>query len=343
VIGVSLGPDDQSDIRARLKAAFDQFHDVRDKSDRDVAALINDMRIDIAVDRSGYIVNSRPAIFAARPAPIQVNYLGFPGTLGADFYDYIIADATVLPFDQQPFYSENIVQLPDSYQSNDSRRPLAAHTPTREEAGLPPAGFVFCCFNNSYKIAPDIFDIWMRLLAQVGGSVLWLYADRASAEANLRREAAARGIDPARIVFARRMPQAEHLARHRLADLFLDTLPYNAHTTASDALWTGLPVVTCLGNTFAGRVAASLLHAVGMSDLVTSDLHAYERLARRLASEPALLGELRQRLQRNRLSQPLFDTDRYRRSLEAAYIAMWERWQRGDDAASFAVQGENSL
>jgi protein O-GlcNAc transferase len=343
VIGVSLGPDDHSDIRARLKAAFDQFHDVRDKSDRDVAALINDMGTDIAVDRSGYTVNARPAIFAARPAPIQVNYIGFPGTLGADFYDYVIGDATVLPFDQQPFYSESIVHLPDCYLTNDSRRALAVPGPTREGAGLPSDGFVFCCFNNCYKITPEIFDVWMRLLKQVTGSVLWLYADRGSAEANLRREAAARGIDPARVVFARRVPQREHLARHGLADLFLDTLPYNAHTTASDALWTGLPVVTCLGKSFAGRVAATLLRAAGMPDLVTSDLGAYERLALRLASEPALLGELRQRLQRNRLSQPLFDTDRYRRSLEAAYIAMWERWQRGDGAVSFAVQGVNSL
>jgi predicted O-linked N-acetylglucosamine transferase (SPINDLY family) len=337
VIGVSLGPDDGSDIRARLKAAFDQLHDVRDKSDRDVAALISNLKIDIAVDRSGYTVNARPAIFAARPAPIQVNYIGFPGSLGADFYDYIIGDATVLPLDQQPFHSENIVHLPDCYLPNDSRRPRAAHAPTREEAGLPSDGFVFCCFNNSYKITPEIFDVWMRLLKQVSGSVLWLYADRASAEVNLRRAAAAHGIDPARLVFARRMAQGDHLARHHLADLFLDTLPYNAHTTAADALWAGLPVVTCLGKSFAGRVAASLLRAVGVPDLVAPDLGAYERLALRLASEPALLDTTRERLQRNRLSQPLFDTDRYRRNLEAAYLTMWERWQRGDAPAGFTV------
>lgn len=337
VIGVSLGPDDQSDIRARLKAAFDQFHDVRDLSDRDVAALMHTLEIDIAIDRSGYTVNARPAIFAARPAPIQVNYIGFPGTLGADAYDYIIADAIVLPADQQPFAGENIVHLPDCYLVNDSKRPLAAAIPTREQAGLPPEGFVFCCFNNCYKITPEIFDVWMRLLKQVPRSVLWLYADRVSAEANLQREATARGVDPARVVFARRMPHDDHLARHHLADLFLDTLPYNAHTTASDALWFGLPVVTCLGDAFAGRVAASLLHAIGMPDLVTTDLGAYERLALRLASEPVLLGELRERLQRNRLSQPLFNTDRYRGNLEAAYMTMWERWQRGDAPAGFAV------
>ena len=337
VIGVSLGPNDQSDIRARLRAGFDQFHDVRHKNDREVAALINDLRIDIAIDRSGYTVNARPAIFAARPSPIQVNYVGFPGSLGADFYDYIVGDATVLPFDRQPFFSESIVHLPDCYLPNDSRRPPAAHTPSREEAGLPSDGFVFCCFNNSYKITPGIFEIWMRLLKQVGGSVLWLYADRASAEVNLRREAETRGVDPGRLVFARRLPQADHLARHCLADLFLDTLPYNAHTTAADALWSGLPVVTCLGESFAGRVAASLLRAINMPDLVTPDLESYERLALRLASEPTLLKDISERLQQNRLSRPLFDTDRYRRNLEAAYMMMWERWQRGEKPASFAV------
>jgi protein O-GlcNAc transferase len=338
VLGISLGPDDRSDIRARLARAFDQFHDVRYKGDREVAALLNDLQIDIAVDRSGYIANARPGIFAARPAPIQVNYLGYPGTLGADFYDYILADATVLPFDRQPFYAEKIVHLPDSYQVNDSRRAVAAQTPTREEAGLPAEGFVFCCFNNSYKITPDVFDIWMRLLQRVEGSVLWLLRDREAAETNLRREAAARGIDPARLVFARRVPLEDHLARHRLADLFLDTLPYNAHTTASDALWMGLPVITCCGQSFAGRVAASLLRAIGMPDLVTPDLDEYERLALRIALEPSLSQELRERLRQNRLSQPLFDTDRYRQHIEAAYIRMWERWQRGEDPESFSVE-----
>jgi protein O-GlcNAc transferase len=338
VLGISLGPDDQSDIRARLIRGFDQFHDVREKGDRGVAALLNDLQVDIAVDRSGYTVNARPGIFAARPAPIQVNYIGYPGTLGAGFYDYIVADATVLPFDRQPFYSEKIVHLPDSYLVNDSKRPVAARTPTREEAGLPAEGFVFCCFNNCYKITPALFDVWMRLLDRVAGSVLWLCCDRAAGETNLRREAAARGIDPARLVFARRMPLEDHLARHRLADLFLDTLPYNAHTTASDALWVGLPVITCCGQSFAGRVAASLLRAIGMPDLVTDDLGAYERLALRVALEPSVLRELRERLGQNRLSQPLFDTDRYRRHIEAAYVQMWERWQHGEDPESFAVE-----
>jgi protein O-GlcNAc transferase len=340
VLGISLGPDDQSEIRARLVRAFDQFHDVRWKGDREVAALLNDLQIDIAVDRSGYTANARPGIFAARPAPIQVNYIGFPGTLGASFYDYILADATVLPFDRQPFYTEKIVHLPDSYLVNDSKRPIAARTPTREEAGLPAEGFVFCCFNNSYKITPPVFDVWMRLLGRIEGSVLWLFRDRATAETNLRREAAARGIDPGRLVFARRVPLEDHMARHRLADLFLDTLPYNAHTTAADALWVGLPVVTCCGQSFAGRVAASLLRAIGAPDLVTDDLEAYERLALRIASEPSVLQELGERLRRNRLSHPLFDTDRYRRHLETAYVRMWESWQRGESPASFTVEPE---
>jgi protein O-GlcNAc transferase len=340
VLGFSLGPDDHSEIRARLVRAFDQFHDVRGKSDREVAALLNDLQVDIAVDRSGYTANSRPGIFATRPAPIQVNYIGFPGTLGAGFYDYILADATVLPFDQQPFYTEKIVHLPDSYLVNDSKRPTAARTPMREEAGLPSEGFVFCCFNNCYKITPPIFDIWMRLLEQVKGSVLWLFCDRATAETKLRREAAGRGIDPVRLVFARRVPLEDHMARYRLADLFLDTLPYNAHTTAADALWVGLPVVTSCGQSFAGRVAASLLRAIGMPDLVTGDLEAYERLALRLASDPSRLQVLGERLQRNRLTHPLFDAHRYRRHIETAYVRMWERWQRGEGPASFTVEPE---
>lgn len=338
IIGVSLGPDDGSEIRARLIRAFDQFHDVRPNTDQEAAQLLHDLRVDIAVDRSGYTTNSRPGIFVARPAPIQVNYIGFPGTLGTKFYDYILADATVLPLDRQPFYSERIVHLPDCYLVNDTRRPDASQTPTRQEAGLPAEGFVFCCFNNSYKFTPPVFEVWMRLLAQVEGSVLWLFRERADVEANLRREAASRGIDPARLVFAKRVSLEDHLARHRLADLFLDTLPYNAHTTAADALWMGLPVVTCLGESFAGRVAASLLRAIGLPDLVTSNLGDYEDLILRIAREPAMLRELRERLERNKVSYPLFDSDLYRRNIESAYVRMWEAWQRGEAPASFAVE-----
>jgi protein O-GlcNAc transferase len=340
VLGMSLGRDDQSEIRARLIRAFDEFYDVRQKSDREVAEQLNGLQVDIAVDCSGFILNARPGIFAFRPAPVQVNYLAYPGTLGATFYDYIIADPTVLPFDQQPFYGEKIVHLPDCYQVNDSKRPVAARTPTREEAELPREGFVFCCFNQCDKITPAMFTIWMRLLTQVEGSVLWLFGDPPMTENNLRREAAARGVDPSRLIFARYLPLEQHLARLRLANLFLDTLPYNAHTTASDALWVGLPVVTCCGRTFAGRVAASLLRAIGMPDLVTDNLEAYERLALRIACEPSFLQELRDRLRRNRLSHPLFNTDRYRRHIETAYLQMWERWQRKEAPISFAVERE---
>ena len=342
IIGVSMGPDDGSEIRARLIRAFDQFHDVRSKSDPEAAQLLHDLRVDIVVDRSGYTTNARPGIFIARAAPIQVNYIGFPGTLGAKHYDYILADETVLPFDRQPFYTERIVHLPNSYLVNDTKHSVSAETPTRQEAGLPEQGFVFCCFNNTYKFTPPVFDIWMRLLAQVEGSVLWLFRERDAAETNLRREAAARGIDPARLIFARRVPLEDHLARHRLADLFLDTLPYNAHTTAADALSMGLPVVTCLGKSFAGRVAASLLRAVGMPDLVTSSLGEYEELILRIARDPALLQELRDRLQRNKASYPLFDSDLYRRNIKSAYVTMWETWQRGEAPASFAVETDIS-
>jgi protein O-GlcNAc transferase len=337
VIGLSTGPDEDSAIRRRIVNTFDSFYDVRARGDRDIAELIHSMRVDILVDRSGYTTNARPGVFANRPAPIQVNYLGYPGTLGADFYDYVIADPTVLPFDQEKFYSEEIVHLPDCYQSNDSKRAIAALSMTREQAGLPSSGFVFCCFNNPAKITAQIFDIWMGLLRQVPQSTLWLLGERGIAAENIRREATSRGVDSARIVFAPWVEPDAHLARHRLADLFLDTLPFNAHTTASDALWAGLPVVTCYGECLAGRVAASLLKAVGLPELVTENLAEYEALALQLATEPSLLRALRERLEKNRLGSPLFDTRRYRDHIEAAYTEMWQIWQRGETPRSFAA------
>jgi predicted O-linked N-acetylglucosamine transferase (SPINDLY family) len=337
VIGVSLGPDDRSDMRSRLVAAFDRFIDVRTTSDQAVARLLNELRIDIAVDLNGHTQGARSRILAFRPAPIQVSYLGLPGTMGADFIDYIIADAIVLPFDEQPHYTENIVHLPDCYMVNDRKRAISSRTPTREELGLPVEGFVFCCFNNNWKITSAMFDVWMRLLKAVKGSVLWLFRDNGDAETNLRKQAAARGIDPSRLVFAGRISLNDHLARHRLADLFLDTLPYNAHTTASDALWSGLPVLTCRGNVFAGRVASSLLYAVGLSELVTYSLGEYEVLALRLATDCSLLRGFRDRLEHNRLRFPLFDSDRFCRHIESAYTTMWELWQRGEKPRSFSV------
>ena len=337
VLGFSTGPDDQSEIRARIIRGFDEFHDVRDLSDEEVARLIHDRQVDIVIDRSGYTANSRMRIFAHRPAPIQVNYIGYPGSLGADFYDYVLADRTVLPFDQQQFYVERIVHLPDSYLVHDSQQPIAAETPSRREVGLPERGFVFCCFNGTRKLTPQMFDIWMRLLRQVDGSALWLLRTHPETEQNLAREAVARGVDPSRLVFAGREALDRHLARHRLADLFLDTLPYNAHTTASDALWAGLPLVTCPGRAFATRVAASLLYSIGLPELVTSSLEEYEALALRLATDPSLLQGLRDRLAANRLTYPLFNSDRYRRGIEAAYTTMWEIWQRGETPRNFAV------
>jgi protein O-GlcNAc transferase len=337
VLAISCGPDDRSAERARLKRAFDQFHDISAATDRAAAELIRDLEVDILVDRTGHSKDARLGVLARRAAPIQVNYLGFAGTMGADFIDYIIADPVVLPFHQQPFVSERIVHLPDCYQVNDSGRKIAARVPPRRELGLPERGFVLCCFNNNYKITAPVFDVWMRLLHAIEGSVLWLLQDNPEAERNLRREAAARGIDPARLVFAVRQPLADHLARQRAADLFLDTLPFNAHTTASDALWAGLPLVTCAGATFAGRVGASLLMAVSLGELVTRSLDDYEALVRRLAADRPLLAGLRERLERNRLRFPLFDTDRYRRHIEAAYATMWELWQRGERPRSFSV------
>ncbi|HMH18234.1 MAG TPA: hypothetical protein VK572_08810, partial [Burkholderiales bacterium] len=336
-IGVSFSPDDGSEMRKRVSGSFGRFSDVRAMSDAEVAHLLRELEVDIAVDLKGYTKGSRPGILAHRSAPIQVSYLGYPGTMGAGFIDYILADEFILPPQHQGFYTEKAVYLPGSYQVNDSKKRIAERAPTRAEAGLPQEGFVFCCFNISYKIQPPMFDIWMRLLCLAPGSVLWLLRDNALAEENLRKEARARGVEPHRLVFASRMKLDEHLARHRLADLFLDTLPYNAHTTASDALWAGLPVLTCAGGAFAGRVAGSLLHAVGLPELVTQSLEEYEALALTLASEPPRLGEIRRKLERNRATAPLFDTDRFRRHLESAYTTMWDIWQRGEQPRAFAV------
>jgi predicted O-linked N-acetylglucosamine transferase (SPINDLY family) len=319
VTGIAFGPDDGSARRARMKQAFDHFEDVRGKSDAEVAALLKARETDIAVDLNGHTAGARTGIFAHRPAPVQVNYLVYPGTIGADFIDIILADRIVLPADQQPFFREKIAHLPDCYQANDATRILPP-APTRADAGLPPSGFVFCCFNASWKFAAPVFDIWMRLLGQVEGSVLWLL-DGPHAP-NLRKQAQARGIDPNRLVFAPRLAPDAHLARHPLADLFLDTLPYNAHTTCSDALWAGVPVVTCYGKAFPGRVAASLLKAIDLPELVTTRPQDYEALALELAGNPALLKATREKLTRNRLTTPLYDSERFAKNIEAAYEAM---------------------
>lgn len=324
VIAFSFGPANGDDMQKRIAAACNKFVDVSALSDRDVAALSRELEIDIAVDLKGFSVGHRVGIFAHRAAPIQVAYLGYPCTMGAPYIDYLIADKVIIPDAAQRYYTEKVITLPNSYQVNDRRRKVADTVYTRAALGLPETGFVFCCFNNNYKITPATFDVWMRILKAVAGSVLWLMEDNATAAANLRRAATQRGIDPARLIFAPRMAPEDHLARHRAADLFLDTLPYNAHTTASDALWVGLPVLTCPGESFTSRVAASLLCAVDLAELIAPTMTAYEALAVQLAQDPARLDALKQKLVGNRTTAPLFDSELFTRHIEAAYIQMLE-------------------
>jgi len=342
VVGYSYGPDDNSPMRARLARAFDRFVDIRAMSHREAARLIHADKVDILIDLKGYTHHARPAILAHRPAPVQVSYLGYPATMGADFIDYVIVDRFVVPPSEQDFFSERLVHLPDCYQVNDSTREIASTPGSRSDFGLPTHGLVLCSFNNSYKISPAIFDVWTRLLAATPGSVLWLLRTNELVEDNLRSEAARRGVDAARLIFAPVMPLAEHLARHRHADLFLDTVPCNAHTTASDALWAGLPVLTCNGNTFAGRVAGSLLRAIGLPELITESLDEYERAALDLARDPQRLTALRQRLEKNRGTSALFDLPRYTRNIEAAYARMWQSWLSGMAPQSFSIESANS-
>ncbi len=340
IIGYSYAPDDHSDIRRRFEASFDRFEDIIDTSFEDSARRIHADGVDILVDLKGYTQNARTEISALRPAPIQVSYLGFPGTMGASFLDYIVVDPFVVPPESAPHLSEQPIYLPDRYFPTDSKRPIAEDAPTRAERGLPENGFVFCAFNNSYKINPPIFDLWMRLLTQVPGSVLWLLAWNPHVKENLRKEAQVRGIDPARLVFADKRPNAEYLAQYRIADLFLDTIHYNGHTTVTDALWAGCPAVTCAGETIASRVAGTLLNAMGLPELVTHTLDDYEALALKLAQHPQPLAEIRTTVQNNRLSAPLFDTPRFTRQLEAAYTAIYENWLTGKSPAPVRVPPE---
>ena len=337
-IAISFGPDSPGEMQTRLRNSFEHFIDVRSKSDTDVARSLGELGVDIAIDLMGYTQNARPGILASHPVPIQVNYLGFPATAGASFIDYILADRFVIPEDKQQHYSEKVVYLPEIFQANSRRRNATRRLPSRADVGLPENGFVFCSFNNTYKLTPTMFDIWMRLLREVDGSVLWLLTPGAVTESNLRREAADRGVDSNRIIFAQRVEYLDYLNRYRLADLFLDTLPFNGGTTASDALWAGLPLVTCSGDALAARMAGSLLKAVGLSELTTTNLVDYEALALKLARDPALLADIKARLARNRDTYPLFNTERFTRHIETAYATMWEIWQRGEAPKSFAVE-----
>ncbi len=338
VIGVALGTDPHSNPEAaRLRAAFESYHEAGRLDDASVAALLRESGVDIAIDLNGYTSGGRPAIFAHRAAPVQVNYLGYAGTLGAAYIDYLIADEVVIPHGAEQWYAEKVVRLPHCYLPSDNRRALA-DPPTRAQVGLPEQGLVWCAFTNNYKISPSVFDVWMRLLTAVPGSVLWLRAGHPVAAENLRQEARARGVEPDRLVFAPPLPgMAEHLARQRLADLYLDTLPYNAHSTTCDALWAGLPVLTCAGRSFASRVAASALTAVGLPELITSSLAEYERRALELTQEPGRLQALRAHLERQQSTSPLFDCARYARHLESAYTRMHQRRVRGEPPESFAV------
>lgn len=328
VYAFSYGPDVKNEMRARLEAAFDKFLDVRDKSDREIAELARLMKIDIAIDLAGHTAHARTGIFALRTAPVQINYLGYPGTMGAEYMDYLIADKTLIPEASQHHYSEKIAYLP-SFQANDSKRKVSDKVFTRAELGLPETGFVFCCFNNNYKMTASTFDGWMRILKQVAGSVLFLYAENDSAAINLRVEASRRGVVIDRLVFGKKLPVSEYLARYRVADLFLDTFPFNAGTTASDALWVGLPVLTFTGEAFASRMAASLLTAIDLPELITSTQEEYEALAVQLALNPERLQVIKQKLDRNRLTTPLFDTKQFTQHIEDAYTQMVERYHAG--------------
>ena len=344
VIAIDNGGGDASPMRRRLESAFDRFLYISQMSDAEAAERIRREEIDILVNLNGYFGVPRMGIFARRAAPIQVNYLGFPATLGTSCMDYIVADETVIPQEERQFYDEQVVYLPHSYQANDDHRAIAGELPSRESLGLPPQGFVFCNFNQAYKITPHGFASWMRILKAVEGSALWLLGSRPPFEANLLKAAERHGIAPSRLVFAPSLPHERHLARLKQADLFLDSLPYNAHTTGSDALWAGVPLLTCRGTTFPGRVAASLLNAVGMPELIVESLEDYEFRAIALARDPQALILLKEKLARNRLTYPLFDTDRFRQDMERVFIAMWQTWRDGNGPKSFSAEpGESGV
>jgi protein O-GlcNAc transferase len=319
----SLRHDDDNPFLRRARAAFEHFADVSQEPVAGIAQRIRDDRIAILIDRNGYTLHAREAIFALRPAPLQINCIGFPGTLGAPWYDYIFTDRFSLPESLTPFYTERPLYMPHAVYPSDTTRVPAGPPPSRAACGLPEAGFVFCCFNNAYKILPEVFAVWMRLLAAVPGSVLWLLETSAEAKANLRREAVAAGIEPQRLIFAPRVGIGAHMARHACADLFLDTYPYGAHTTANDALLAGLPVITCAGDTLVSRIAGSQLNAIGLPELITTSFADYEALALALARAPALLHGYRQRLAANRATAPLFDMVRYARDFEEAMERIW--------------------
>ena len=324
-----FGRDDGSELRERINKAFNTVVDISHLDDVQVGTMIKQNQIDILVNLNGYFGEHRTRVFSYKPSPIQVSYLGFTATMGTDYIDYIIADRYIIPPEYKTFYTERVVYLPDTYQVNDTKRQIAMRTPARAELKLPDTGFIFCCFNNNFKITPEIFDVWMRLLNKVDNSVLWLLEDNPAVSRNLREAAKYRNIAPERLVFSLRTEYSDYLARYRVADLFLDTLPFNAGATASDALWAGLPLLTCSGQTYAARMAGSLLNAIGLPELITTTLEAYEQMAIDLATHPEKLAAIKHKLAENHLTTPLFDTKLFTKHIEAAYAAMYERYQAG--------------
>ena len=328
-------------MRKRIVSAVDEFINLNGKSVDQIIEIAREKEIDIAIHRNGHTRGSRTEIFAQRVAPLQINYLGYPGTIGGNFMDYIIGDNIVIPEKHNEFYSEKIIRLPHTYQPNDSTRVISDKDSLRKDFGLPEEAVVFCCFNNTFKITPDEFNCWMRILKNVENSVLWLLKTDEKAEANIKAEAKKRGVEPSRLVFADMLPQSEHLARQKHADLFLDTFRYNAHTTASDALWGGLPVVTKKGEQFAARVSASLLTAIGLPELITKSEADYENLIIELATQPQKLRRIRSKLQSNRLTKPLFDTKRYTRNFEAGLLQAYDLYFKGKQPRHIAVEDTN--
>ena len=337
IFGYSLQGSEKSEMRQRLIKSFSSFVNAQKMGHKEVALKARKDGIDIAIDLNGYTVNSRPGIFAYRAAPIQINYLGYPGTMGAEFIDYIIADRNLIPDGFQKFYCEKPIYLPHHYQAQNDELEIANETPTRSSLRLPEHGFVFCAINNSYKITPREFDIWMRLLQKVDGSVLWLLESNKCAKENLVNEAVARGIAPERLVFAKKVSHEKYLAQFRQADLYLDTFNYNAGATASNALWAGLPLLTKRGKGYTARMASSLLHSIGLPELITQSELEYENLALRLAQNPELLAALKQKLAINRKTKPLFNSEVFTRHLEDGYQQVYQRYLDGKKPDTITV------
>ncbi len=326
LIAFSLKTKNNEKIKERIISSFDKFIDADSMSDREIVQTSRKLKIDIAVDLMGFTKSNRFGIFVERCAPIQINYLGYPGTLGSKSIDYIIADKIIIPKENEKYYSEKIIYLPNTYQVRDSTQKISKNIFKKNDIGLPENSFVFCCFNKHYKITPNVFDIWMRILNKVDNSILWLIQDTNNGIQNLFKEAQNRNVDPKRIIFANRINTEKHLARHKMADLFIDTFPYTAHTTCSDALWSGLPVITRIGQSFASRVSASLLSAIGLPELITKSAEEYENLIFELSTNLQRLDEIKNKLRENISTKPLFNTELFTKNIELAYKTAYENY-----------------